>query len=985
MADGVNIDTLQIEIEASSTTAAGAIDRLTASLQRLGQATKVPGLEKLSRQMKALTQMPNTSTAKIEQEIARLEKQAEESANSVLKLQKRLEDAQQYRGIGTPATAAGVEAEIKKTEAEIERLSGVIDAADGKIRQLRQSLETGMQGAAAPIEQVAEALAKIPQQAPAAFIDNEGIKKAAASCERLAASAERMQKSLERTGGSTDKLAGAAQKVQKASANVDNVAKAAKRVETGLSGATKEAERLGHTVKRAGDQGASGLDRLVDRLKRLTMNFVIFRLISRLTNAVAENLGNVAKRNERVNETLSKIVTSVQYLVDALTAAVLPVLMAIEPVITAILDGLASVLNFIARIVAAFLGEDYVMQARKEYKDFAGSVDDATSSTDKLTGAAKKLKSALLGIDELNIIEKDPPMGGGGSSGDKGGFRFEEVKNDLKFPEIKFPNLDAIPSPEWTPNPIPAPEFEPVTLPELSGAKLKAPSWVPELVKAPAFEPLTVPNLAGERLLSPEWVPSLVPSPVFEPVLLPDLVGQKLPAPVWEPGFVPAPVFEPLPVPDLLGQKLPSPSWAPDVIRSPVFEPVRLPELVGEMLKSPAWFPSVIPAPVFEKLLIPSFVGALLTSPAWAPSIIPAPLFEALTLPEWALSPLPVPEWAQNPIPAPAIDSSLLLSGLAAIGEAFASLETRVGEKLQVLQQKFSSFVTFTQTSLATWGQNLKTNFSSVIEFIPKVTPLALSPTAKLFGGFFSVTAAALGVWGPNLAKNFGATLDYLGSAAVPVLSSLGTSIVSWVNQTSSAFGSWGGSLIATAAKAGSGLVQNLMSAFSSAWDGFVGLMQSIGEKISSWWSANKSWAAPVGAVALAGAGVAAFVLSGGASAVAAAIPHMAPLTLPAMAFANGGVVKSPTLALMGEYPNARSDPEIISPQSILRQTFREEQGRQDYSDVISAVNAGFQALIETINNQDYSVHLDGKTLMQSVERAQRQRGANIMGGGVLG
>lgn len=553
MADAT-IDKLQIEIEASSTAAAGAIDRLTASLQRLGQATKVPGLEKLSRQMKALTQMPNASTAKIEAEIARLEKRAESSANSVLKLQERLEAMQQYRGVGSPATAAAVEEEVRRTEKEIERLSGAIDAADNKIRQLRKSLETGMQGTATPIEQVAAALAKIPQ-APAASVD-ESIKKAAASCEQLAATAEKVQKSLERTGGSTDKLAGAAQKVQKASAGVDSVARAAKRVETGLGGATKEAERLGHTVKRAGDQGASGLDRLLDRLKRLTMNFIIFRMISRLTNAVAENLGTVAKKNERVNETLSKIVTSVQYVVDALTAAVLSVLMAIEPVITAILDGLASVLNFIARIVAAFLGEDYVLQAKKEYKDFAESVDGSTSSTDKLTNATKKLKSVLLGIDELNVIEKDPPLGGGGS-GNEGGFRFEETKNDLKIPDLKFPNLDKIPSPEWSPNPVPAPEFAPVTLPELSGEKLKAPAWVPELVKAPAFEPLKIPSLAGERLLSPQWVPGLVPSPAFEPVLLPDLVGQKMPSPVWEPGYVPAPVFEPLPVPDLLGQKLP--------------------------------------------------------------------------------------------------------------------------------------------------------------------------------------------------------------------------------------------------------------------------------------------------------------------------------------------------------------------------------------------------------------------------------------------
>lgn len=165
-----------------------------------------------------------------------------------------------------------------------------------------------------------------------------------------------------------------------------------------------------------------------------------------------------------------------------------------------------------------------------------------------------------------------------------------------------------------------------------------------------------------------------------------------------------------------------------------------------------------------------------------------------------------------------------------------------------------------------------------------------------------------------------------------------------------------------------------------------MGFMKATGEKISSWWSANKSWAAPVGAVALAGAGVAAFVLSGGAAAVAAAIPKLAPLALPAMAFANGGVVKSPTLALMGEYPNARTNPEVIAPQNILRQTFREEQGRQDNSDVISAINAGIGAIVEAINaSGNRPVTIDGKTLMQSVERAQRQRGANIMGGGVLG
>jgi len=57
-----------------------------------------------------------------------------------------------------------------------------------------------------------------------------------------------------------------------------------------------------------------------------------------------------------------------------------------------------------------------------------------------------------------------------------------------------------------------------------------------------------------------------------------------------------------------------------------------------------------------------------------------------------------------------------------------------------------------------------------------------------------------------------------------------------------------------------------------------------------------------------------------------------------------------------------------------------------DNSDMVSALYAVAGTIVEAINeNSERPITLDGKTLMQSVERAQRQRGANIMGGGVLG
>ena len=54
---------------------------------------------------------------------------------------------------------------------------------------------------------------------------------------------------------------------------------------------------------------------------------------------------------------------------------------------------------------------------------------------------------------------------------------------------------------------------------------------------------------------------------------------------------------------------------------------------------------------------------------------------------------------------------------------------------------------------------------------------------------------------------------------------------------------------------------------------------------------------------------------------------------------------------------------------------------------VIEALYAGFAQLLEAVNNQDNQprVYLDGKEIMQSTERHQRARGANILAGGVMG
>ena len=73
-------------------------------------------------------------------------------------------------------------------------------------------------------------------------------------------------------------------------------------------------------------------------------------------------------------------------------------------------------------------------------------------------------------------------------------------------------------------------------------------------------------------------------------------------------------------------------------------------------------------------------------------------------------------------------------------------------------------------------------------------------------------------------------------------------------------------------------------------------------------------------------------------------------------AFAKGGVITEPTMALMGEYPGARTNPEIITPERLMRSVFRDEA-------------AGMGGRVEV-----YGV-IRGSDIHLSNEKATRDRG----------
>ena len=79
---------------------------------------------------------------------------------------------------------------------------------------------------------------------------------------------------------------------------------------------------------------------------------------------------------------------------------------------------------------------------------------------------------------------------------------------------------------------------------------------------------------------------------------------------------------------------------------------------------------------------------------------------------------------------------------------------------------------------------------------------------------------------------------------------------------------------------------------------------------------------------------------------------------------ANGGVVTSPTLAMVGEYAGASSNPEIVTPQNILRETIDASN-----SNMVSALYQMCQEVIKAIDDVDMSVSIGDDVIAQSTKR----------------
>ena len=82
---------------------------------------------------------------------------------------------------------------------------------------------------------------------------------------------------------------------------------------------------------------------------------------------------------------------------------------------------------------------------------------------------------------------------------------------------------------------------------------------------------------------------------------------------------------------------------------------------------------------------------------------------------------------------------------------------------------------------------------------------------------------------------------------------------------------------------------------------------------------------------------------------------------------AKGGVITAPTIAMMGEYANARTNPEIVAPKSLLEQTIN--SSNEDLINTLIQLN---RQLITVIENKDTTVNITDDAIANSVMRSNQ-------------
>ena len=224
-------------------------------------------------------------------------------------------------------------------------------------------------------------------------------------------------------GAETAQMEGVSQEVERSSAAMDNATAAGQRLREVLGSVASKFKSVGATGVKAITKGvtypfintaksigsaAKQIGNFTSSLKRIAMYRVVRFLLSSITSALKDGIGHLNMYSKTMGTTFHKslnmVATDALYMKNALAAAVAPIVNALAPALDFLADKVANLLNLLAQLFARLSGKSTYTKA----------VKSATEYSDSISKASSNAKDFTAGFDELNVFNPNSGGGGGG-------------------------------------------------------------------------------------------------------------------------------------------------------------------------------------------------------------------------------------------------------------------------------------------------------------------------------------------------------------------------------------------------------------------------------------------------------------------------------------------------------------------------------------------------------------------------------------------
>jgi len=205
-----------------------------------------------------------------------------------------------------------------------------------------------------------------------------------------------------------------------ASQNISKLGRNAVGANGRLSRLSNALTQLGFGAKRTSSHLGGANSQLKMIIRSMVTWGMIFPLVIRGITAMATSLGQSLMTNQQFANSLAQIKSN-------LMVAFMPIYQAILPAINALMSALATATTYIASFISAIFGKTYQQSAQATQgligaKAAMGAYGNATEKAGK---QAKKAQGSLMGFDEINTLNMDNGAdnadggsGGGGGGGD---------------------------------------------------------------------------------------------------------------------------------------------------------------------------------------------------------------------------------------------------------------------------------------------------------------------------------------------------------------------------------------------------------------------------------------------------------------------------------------------------------------------------------------------------------------------------------------